>query len=536
MSEHTNQLSSHTRELLERLQHINQTKETQREITNVISVSDLTRGIEFIYEKIRNALEYHEEHLWLKNAIYRILSRRSDEIIAHEKIGREFIEELIRGRYLENNYWPESKAIEVDEILEKYRRVIEILETETSYTTKTIKILEQWLLGIAAVELENIFHTEQQDRVFINYFWHSIKERLAIDQELLSEELDQQLYLAVFRNFLQADIMMEHFELFRLKYPTWFTNPHEIEHDIGHNLLTIKQDLEMALRYPLRKQLDSLMKRRGLLILMLKNLIEQEKENSEQVLADPEILETKLKELYEARYRQGREKLKTAAIRAVFFIILTKMTLLFAIEIPYQIWHEGRLNYPALLVNMFLPPLLLIGSSFAIKMPGEEQNFLRVVSDFVKIIKQADTLFALDVIRLPKKRSAPVQFALGTLYGLNFVFTGWLFYLLFHFLHFNIIDAFIFIFFLSLVNFFAFRLRKTTNELAAIEQKDHPLTMLLELALMPTVELGRILSQGLSRINVAAFIFDFLLETPFKSITAILEEWFVFVKERKQKL
>jgi len=149
-TENASGLSAETKELLEKIQQLNAQKEEAGPGIDLISVSNLTSGIEFIYEKVRNALDYHEEHLWLKNAILRILHRRLDEILAKQEIGKGLIEELIRGRYLENNCWPESKGREVDLILEKYRRVIEIIETETALSEKTTSRLEQWFLGIAA--------------------------------------------------------------------------------------------------------------------------------------------------------------------------------------------------------------------------------------------------------------------------------------------------------------------------------------------------------------------------------------------------
>src|SRR3989338_6989871 len=95
-------LSQHTLNLLEKIKNANRKKESDEFSSSPITVSNLTSGIEFLYEKIRNALEYREEHLWLKDAILRILKRRFFEIMAKEKIGHELIEELIRGRYLDN--------------------------------------------------------------------------------------------------------------------------------------------------------------------------------------------------------------------------------------------------------------------------------------------------------------------------------------------------------------------------------------------------------------------------------------------------
>ena len=76
------QLSRATEELFRELGELSFKLERERGEGEVIQVSDLTRGLGFLYEKIRNVLDYHEEHLWAKNAIERILKRRVHEILA----------------------------------------------------------------------------------------------------------------------------------------------------------------------------------------------------------------------------------------------------------------------------------------------------------------------------------------------------------------------------------------------------------------------------------------------------------------------
>ncbi|OIO50220.1 MAG: hypothetical protein COV41_02285 [Candidatus Brennerbacteria bacterium CG11_big_fil_rev_8_21_14_0_20_43_10] len=535
-NKYTLPLSSQTKTLLDAITHEERKTNESLLSPNLISVSNLTSGIEFLYEKIRNALDYHEEHLWLKNAIFRILKRNLLNLLAHEKIGLDLIEELTRGRYIENNYYPENKAWEIDGMLEKYREAFEVLETKTTVPEKTIRELEEWLLEFGAVELADSFLQNTQNRAYINYFWQSIKEKIEVAPDVAGEVFNEQLYLAVYRNFLQADPIMEQYELFRIKYPEWFSDSQNAAQTIGQNLAQIKLSIQHTLAYPLRKELDRVMKRRSLLVFLLKDLIAQEQEHTQQVLDNPEELEEKLKILYQARYIAGRAKLQTSAIRALIFIILTKMFLLFVGEWPYQKFVSHSTNYIALILNAIVPPLVLIASTLAIKMPGEEQNFLRMVSDFEKLIRPSDSLPALDRIRKPKQRITPVKIALGMIYGANIAFTGWILYALFSFFSYNIVDAIVFILFLSLVSFFAVRLRKTANELAAVETKEHVLTTIIEFFLFPIVEIGKFLSRAISSINIAVFVFDFLIETPLKSLTNILEEWFSFMRERKQNL
>ncbi len=529
-------LSQYTQDLLQRIQSAAAKKDDEESALSPITVSNLTSGIEFLYEKIRNALEYREEHLWLKDAVLRILKRRFFEILAKEKIGREVVEELIRGRYLDNGYHPESKALGVDDILKKYRQVFEVFENRSSFGEKENSRYEEWFLNLAALEIVDLFPKNKTDRIFINYFWNTMKESTATSQELIGEEFEQQLYLAVFRNFFKADEIMEQYELFRIKYPEWLQNPTGLIEEFGRNLVELKTGLEKALKYPLRQELDRIMKRRSLFIFMLQDLVSQEKENAGDALNNPELLEQKLKTIYDAHYQNSRQKLQTSAIRAIIFIILTKMALLFAIEIPFQIWHDGAINYFILGLNTLIPPLVLILSSLIIKMPGEEQNFLKIVSEFEKMLRYNQEMSPLDIVRRKKQRAWPTKIVLWTIYGLNVLFTGWLLSKLFLFFSFNAADALIFILFLSLVSFFAIRLRRTANELAAVEQKEHLITVMVEFFFFPIIEIGKWISKGVSSLNVTAFIFDFLIETPFKTLIQVLEEWFNFIRERKQNL
>ena len=85
-----------------------------------IKVDSFASKIAFIYEKIRNAIDYKEEHLLRKNAIDRVLWRRLNLKFSTDNIGNSLIKELIRAGYLENNLIPASKSEEVESIINKY--------------------------------------------------------------------------------------------------------------------------------------------------------------------------------------------------------------------------------------------------------------------------------------------------------------------------------------------------------------------------------------------------------------------------------
>ena len=80
-----------------------------------------------VYEKIRNAIEFKDEHLLRKNAIERMLKRRIYTEEKKVKLGNLLISELIRAKYLPNNEIPERVIEEVDNIIEKYLKQVDKL-------------------------------------------------------------------------------------------------------------------------------------------------------------------------------------------------------------------------------------------------------------------------------------------------------------------------------------------------------------------------------------------------------------------------
>lgn len=498
-----------------------------------IGVSDITRGLGFFYEKIRNTLDYKEEALWAKNALRRALHRRFDAFLSGQPIGRNIIEELIRGRYLENNAVPESKADEVNSILAKYRRLLELLAAK--YPPE--ESWENWLIDTAAAEIEEVVRGESvEERRYITYMYESMRSRVRIAPELQVEDLNLQLYLASFRALLQADRPMERYAVFKLIEPAWPAGEPETIERVAATLPEINRRIERVLASPLRKKLDQIFKQRSLLVFLLQDILTLYPDRARKIITDPEELETTLRDLYDKRYRENRGRLQRSAVRAVAFIFVTKMLLALLIEMPYEIFKTQGFNLTALAINTFIPPLILMGAAVAIRMPGEEKNFLKIVMDFKKLVSEIEPPPVLDSVRPERRRSFFVKLWLAVLYVLNFAATFGLLFWILKILRFNWLSGGLFVFFLCLVAFFALRLRKTANELAAIGEKEGALSAALEFLFFPIVEIGRVLARGLASINIASFIFDFFVEAPFQAFVAILEEWLTFMGERRKAL
>jgi hypothetical protein len=139
-------------------------------------------------------------------------------------------------------------------------------------------------------------------------------------------------------------------------------------------------------------------------------------------------------------------------------------------------------------------------------------------------------------IKVPKERSAFGKIGFGLTYFLTFCLTfGGVVYLL-HLLQFTIVSTGIFLFFLCVVSFFAYRLRLGAREYVVLREKDSVKAVIVDLFMLPILRAGQYLSIQVSRINVLVLFFDFIIETPFKTMLNVLEELFAYLKEKKEEL
>ncbi len=103
-------------------------------------------------------------------------------------------------------------------------------------------------------------------------------------------------------------------------------------------------------------------------------------------------------------------------------------------------------------------------------------------------------------------------------------------------LHFNFVSILIFLFFLSIVGFFAFRIRTTAKELAVIREREGFLLLVFDFFALPFLQVGRWLSVTIRQMNIILFVLDFIIEAPLKIVFVAIEDWFAFLREKREEL
>jgi len=94
----------------------------------------------------------------------------------------------------------------------------------------------------------------------------------------------------------------------------------------------------------------------------------------------------------------------------------------------------------------------------------------------------------------------------------------------------------IFLLFLSLVSFFGIKLRQGVRELIIVNKKENPLAFLLNLASLPFLRMGYWFSVKFAKINLFVFIFDFIIEAPFKIFLEVIEDWISYLREKRDEI
>jgi hypothetical protein len=154
--------------------------------------------------------------------------------------------------------------------------------------------------------------------------------------------------------------------------------------------------------------------------------------------------------------------------------------------------------------------------------------------DIIDADKQFETSVSL-ITKKSKIRRPVLVFGFTVFYSLTFIITFGLMYILLSTLEFNLISMAIFFFFMSVVTFFSYRVRQTAKEYQ-MKEKESFARPFVDFFFMPLLSLGKFLSTGLSRLNFMTFVFDFLIEAPFKLIIEVVEEWISFVRNKREEI
>lgn len=484
-----------------------------------------------IYERIRNSLEYQEEHLLRRNAILRILKRYVGTHASLESTAGNLLRELVWAKYLPNKVVPTSFVNQLSPILAKYELLLKAAEADKEQADTLFYIV----LDILATEIEYILQPPNADEALASFMYEEMKTRTEWDPTLAisDEDKDLRFYVAVHRSLLKSTPATLRFRLFTLYYPGWreATASDPLVGEIAANLPAVVKAIEGQISNPLTERLTRILRRRAGIFRVLGDVLKGSKED---VYQDPDELDSAVSEALSLRTKEFRLRLRRTTVRAIIFLIITKMFLALLLEVPYDaIFLHGKAPLYPLFVNILFHPAFLAVISLTIKIP-EKQN----AEDYKQAIR------ALSVgadhpalhVRIKREVRGKWQIIFDAIYAVLFVgvygVIGWLL----HLAAFHVLSIALFLFFISLVTFFGIRIRTSAKDIIASDSRSGFFGTVFDILLLPIVRAGSWLSEKVAKINVFIYFFDFIIEAPLKVAIQFIEGWLAYIREKREQI
>ena len=498
-------------------------KETDR-----LDVSRAVSLLAVLYEKARNAVEFRADHLIRRAAIERILKRRIMLNGGGRNIAEQLIVELLWARYIDSSLVDNEKSAGIQGIIDRYLTLKHTLTGQSSISWDT-------LVGLASSEIEETIVSAGKRIALTNFFYQAIRPKVALEHTD-AEYANMLVYIAVERAYAQSDDALVTYHLLRVIYPDWFTATAQTVASHRERLLSTMEMIAKSFRDPALDRLFRYVRTNTPPYLLIRDFFMETGDKARSILESQEQFEQKLAEIASRRYHEIGNKVRRAVVRSFIYIFLTKMVFAFALEAPYDLYITKKIAYIPLGINTLLPPVLLFLVAGLFSVPGADNT--KRLTDSVKTIlfrfeslkDQLNPFVGKLPVRRPLLTAVFSVFYLIT-YGVTFGLIHWAL----RFLHFSVASELIFLFFIALVSFFAYRIRLSAKEYEMVDRQGI-LEPIFDFFFLPILRAGHILSREIAKINIFIFLFDFVLEAPLKVIFEVAEEWIRFIRIKKEEI
>ncbi len=504
-----------------------------------INVDEVTSRVASFYEKMRGVIDWREEHLLRKTAVERILKRRlflKKNLGSSSKIAEPLVYELIRDGHFPNDAILESKIDEVQKLIDKYLFILE--NAPVPKREKSRANLEDWLLGMAACEIEAVLAPSLKEDALADFMLETMEPGIEIKQrateKMDEKQKDTQLYIAVQRALFKTDSPTISYHLLKRWYENWSNLPQPTLNEIALNIYSIMEKIENELKHPLSEKFYNVCERYDTPYLILGDIISQNPLHAQENLKSPEILESKVKEAYHARLRKVKLKMSRAALYSTISIFLTKVLIALAIEVPFDRYVTGQFTYFTSGLSVLIPPFLMFFLVLSIHPPSRHNEDL-VIMEAMKIAYAKEKRDIYE-IRPSPRRGLILNFFVVLFYLLSFVTSYGLIVWGLQKLHFSLLSIIIFLMFVSLISFTGVKIRQRAKELVVEKEKETFLLGFFDLFSLPVIQVGRWLSTQWTKYNAVAVLFNSLLDMPFQMFVEFLEQWRFFLKEKREKI
>ena len=504
-------------------------EEIKNQTKTGINVNRFVSEIATWYEKFRNAMDYREEEVVRRAAIERILKRRLVFGGSGEKTASHLMRELLWARYFPDASISEEEVKKVAHIIDLYLALRESLLTRQ----KDIKVqVDTLIYQLLSSHLEIMLNKNKDVELISNFIFHLLRERVNIKDDT-RETRDIQVFIAVRRAFAKDDIAFLRFHLFEQYFGKMSG---ENIHKIAENFLKGYLELERQINYPLKERIISYVKKQLPPFLILASILRKQRGGIRGLIGNSSEFQNSVFSVSEGRYKTISSKVRTAIVRSVIFILLTKFAFAFSVEATYDNIFLGHVAWNSLVINIVVPPFIMVIASLFIRTP-DQNNTKRIYDKIMSIlyIDNPELDRPLIISLKPDKRHPVLNLIFTLLWWAGFIVSFGLIIYVLNRLQFSLASQGIFIFFMAIISFFTYRISQTASSYT-VPIRQSFFAPIMDFFFMPIIKVGRRFTEGLSQINVFIYVFDYLIETPFKEIFGFLEQWFFFLQTKREEM
>ncbi len=495
-----------------------------------ISVNPVVAELATWYEKFRTAMDYREDEVILRSTIERILKRRLILGGNGQSAAAPLIRELVWARYFPDSSVPESIVAKVAHTIDLYLTLEKEINIKHRINKATVN---EWTLHLMSSEIEHSLKPNDEKDLMCNFMYSIFKNRVIIADD--SEEVrDIQVFIAVRRSFANDDVAFLRYHLFKQYFGT--LAEHNLE-KVATQFMEAYKQFNGHFNYPAKDKIYSYIKRQTIPFLILDDVLRKNKSKDSDLVADEERFNAAIIETCNAKYKSVKGKVRRAIIRSVIFIFCTKAVFALLVEGSFERFLYGRVLWSSIALNTLTPPLLMVLVGVFIKTPTRENSF-RIMRKINTVVFDEEPLLdpTLTVKKKPSKADPIFSLLFIILWLTTFALSfGAIIFVLSKF-QVNPLSQSVFIFFLAIVSFVSFRINKTAHMYILKDKKESLSSIFSDFFFMPFIQVGQRLTMAVSQINILLFVFDFIIETPFKGIFAFFEQWLLFLRNQREKL
>jgi len=370
----------------------------------------------------------------------------------------------------------------------------------------------------------------------IEAMYQVTKSRVKLKGENVSiQEKNIQLYISIHKSLVKSDDTIISFHLLNLYFDQWIQADDKLIKLFATKLPAIYNTIQNNLHHPYQRKILQAIKEPVVTFQILYGLILDKGRDVKDLLIEPAELESEAKILINQKYKIIRRRIRKASVRAIIYIFITKALMAVALELPYELYIIKEVNYINLGINVVFPPLLMFLVTMTVR-PPSKKNTEKILQNLSNLIYNRPEKSILCKLKTKYRKNTGFQIFYYFMYTILYVVVFGAFIYLLRRLEFNLFSGAIFLFFLTAVSFFAIKIRATAKEFLVLQKREGVVSFLINFFSLPIVASGRWMSTKFKKINVFAFVMDFIIEAPFKLFVSAFEDWLGFMKEKKEEV